>query len=626
MKKMTAFLTIAPIILVLSVLSTDSFMIYKSFAYAEDNLNSFQQDIISAKQKQQSIRSEMDNVGMTLDRQKALMLQQEAQNLIDEMMRDGYAHGPDGLKFISDGEKNSSPQEVKVQTKPEKKEPPKKRWFFMPYKEKQVTESELAYKVAISDSKITVEEAVEIGLENNVAVKAALRKVDVGQAKLSEAKRALFPVVQGVVNYDQGGKQPGESGSGISFRKFVGESYKVNITQPLYHGGELTMNIKQAEENLKVAKAEAKKVRNEFIHQIRSAYYAAVKSEYNVQYEIELYDRANAIYKRVLDARREKLITEIEYLNVESQYQQIFVQVELSNNDLLTANMTLRQALRMDSEVPLPLDLRLNFEKITPGFEEVLDMAYKNNPDYLSKEFALRSAHFALEGYKAKQRLHLDLRGSYGVAGEQIRDDLFWTPGGSGADPAVNPITGNPKPGEEYDFNKNKEWFLGVKGTVPFGVNSVEWERFKRKYPTSVISPTDGSEEWYQRLTFNLFDRLSDITDEASAHATLLQVESELEKTKNTLSSKVREDFYNIQKSLIQIDSSIAKIRYQEKQNSIQAYLVGLQESQPASLLEGYMELAQHKFAFIQSVIDYDLAVSSLGVSTGDPYYFTPKL
>ena len=101
-----------------------------------------------------------------------------------------------------------------------------------------------------------------------------------------------------------------------------------------------------------------------------------------------------------------------------------------------------------------------------------------------------------------------------------------------------------------------------------------------------------------------------------------MQAKSDYTKAKSDLTLKVRDGFYNIQKSLIQIDSAISKIRYQDKQNVIYEYMLSLQEGALDTLLDGWNEQAQSKFAFIQAVTDYDLALSDLGVAMGDPFYF----
>ena len=73
---------------------------------------------------------------------------------------------------------------------------------------------------------------------------------------------------------------------------------------------------------------------------------------------------------------------------------------------------------------------------------------------------------------------------------------------------------------------------------------------------------------------------------------------------------------------MIQVDSAMAKIKYQEKQNKLLEYLSGLQETGIANYAENLVQHTQDRFSFIQAVTDYEIAKSSLSVSAGDPYYF----
>jgi outer membrane protein TolC len=165
---------------------------------------------------------------------------------------------------------------------------------------------------------------------------------------------------------------------------------------------------------------------------------------------------------------------------------------------------------------------------------------------------------------------------------------------------------------------------LGFNTSIPIGPNSFEYNWIRHKYGPTVLALT-GSQDWTHKMVFNLFDKFSDITDEKGAQAALLQAQSDLEKAKDDVTIKVRDEFYNLHKSLIQIDSAIAKIRYQDKQNAILEYLLGLQETSVANVIESVIEQSQNKFSFIQAVSDYHLSVSGLSVAIGDPDYFESR-
>jgi outer membrane protein TolC len=321
-----------------------------------------------------------------------------------------------------------------------------------------------------------------------------------------------------------------------------------------------------------------------------------------MQYQAELYKKVEDIFGKLRQQHNQKIIAEAEFLNAESDYQQVYFQAESARSDLATAKTVLYETVDVDMDKPFPVDLELKLSEVHPDFDTILELAMRNNPDVRLKAFAEMSAKYGVDVYKAKKLPHFDLRGAYGYQGEVYRDTEAIEAGD-----ASNTL--------------KKEWYLGIHGSMPLGASSVEYDQIKHQWgPT--ISAYQGSMDWTHKATFNLFDKFSDITDEKNAQASYLQSQSDFEKARNDLSSKLREDFFNLQKTMIQIDSAVAKIRYHEKQNAINEYLVSLQEKPAAEYLEGLIEYTQSRFAFIQAVVDYHLAVSGLSVSVGDPYYF----
>ena len=617
MKKCNLWPRWLPIFLAFSLVGL-SFIIFKTFAYAEDNIAAFQQEVIYAKQKQVDVTPK--NSDATLEK--------EAQSLLQELSEKGYtvqkgplknnpAPNPSIKRWFWDPNIKSvlihdkPVKEIKLEPmkssskKPfEKEEPKDPGWFLrkLGYREKKPTDGEMLYKVAVSDNKITLKESLEIAKANNLQVKALRKKIEAAKAKLTEAKRALYPTVQGVMEFNGGLASSVANSNDPHGRFYEGANQKINMTQPLFYGGELHLTIKQAEANVKSTEAELKKAELDLVHQVKTAYYGAVKADYNLQYQTDLYNQINDHHQRILKGWKEKVISEVDYLSTESQYQQVYFQVESAKNDLDSAVLVLLQTLNLPSDRNFPVDLHLNFVKIHPDMDDVLDIALKNSPDVQVKRYAYETAKYGVQVFQAKKYPHIDLKGSYGKLGEAFRDSTAIAAG-------------------DEKIPNEKEWFLGVQTSMPLGPNSVEYSEVKHVYGPTVLA-LHGSEDWSNKVTFNLFDKLADVTDEKSAQAALLQAQSEYEKAKDDLTLKIRDGFYNLQKSLIQIDSSAAKMRYQDKQNGVLKYMVGLQETQTQSLLEGLIEMAQNRFSFIQAITDYHLAVSSLNQSIGDADYF----
>ncbi len=565
---------------------------------ADESLSAFQSEIVAAKQKQQSDSGKLQLVHQLLDEQKGVMLNQEANRMLEELVADGYESAKDVqpkamprlvFKEKKPGEAHFAPREAP----PVKPEGPQWPWLSFVNWNKKSADGEALYKTALSDEKLTMRETADIGLVNNLSLQATKKKIEVAESKIVEAKRALFPTVQLITEENQGL---------VSKRFYKGRNYKINVNQPLFYGGELVYTVKQAEENLKSSKKEYLKQRGEFIHQVRTSFYGVVKAEYNVQYQIEIYDKLNGYYKRAKEEKKQQIISEVDYLNIESRYYEVFYQLESAKSDFLAANLILRQSMGLDPDRAVPVDLKLRFTKVNPNMAELAELALKNNPDIQIKYSAVESAIYGVRVFQAKKYPRVDLRGSYGHLGEIFKDTK-----------AIED--------DNHDLDLEKEWFLGIHGSMPFGPHSAEYDFSKHVYGPTVLALT-GSEDRRGRVQINLFDKLAEITDEKGAQAALLQAQADLNKSRDDVVLKVREELYNLEKSNIQVDASAAKYRYQHKQVAILEYLLGHQETTVDNVWDEMIQEAQNKFAFIQAVTDHELAFSSLAVTIGDPDYF----
>lgn len=593
-------------------------------ASAEDTVAGLQHDIVAAKQKQQAFSGKVETVGAALETEKHSQVQEDAQKLIEDMRANPQKYHDTSAKegplplpvFDSDRARALVPVEkpndiaptVEVaQAEPSVQEAPqKKSWFWppklgfgysKPNEHNRISESDSLYRVAVSDRKLTLDECVQIGQAASPELASKKKVVEVAEAKLVEAKRAMFPTIQAVYERN-GGKVPGIAGS----RFYKGENRKVNVTQPLWYGGELVNSVKQAEENLKISKTEYEKARNDVIHTIRAAYWGLVRARYNRQYQHDLLDKVQKIRQISFNQHEAKLLAEIDFLNVESQYNQVLFQVESSQNDELSSEVVLKQVLDLEEKEPMPVEIKLEFRKIALDFDELVHSSLTNSADIRIKGYAVEAAKYGILVYKGKQKPHFDLRGSYGLLGETFHDTEAFED-------------------EKADNDLEKEWYLGVHGSMPLGPNSVQYDQIKHVYGPTVLANT-GSEDWRHHVEFNLFDRFSAITDEKTAQSALLEAEAEYQRTKNDITLKLRDDYYTLQRAVIQVDSSVAKMKYQEKQTQILEYLVSVQEAAPATVMENLIENAQDRFAFVQAVTDYNISLSSLSVSIGDPYYF----
>ena len=169
-------------LLTLALVLLGCFFICKSSAYAdEQSLVTLQKDVLAAKQKQLGFEDQTQVVGRALGDSKSLQLQQEAERLILELEKPIYPSitskevAPAQFKF---------PSPRSFQTRPDLE--PRKPWVFNPMPKifgfgredaYKISDGEAIYKVAVSDGKISVHEAVDIAVANSIQLQALKKKV-----------------------------------------------------------------------------------------------------------------------------------------------------------------------------------------------------------------------------------------------------------------------------------------------------------------------------------------------------------------------------------------------------------------------------------------------------------------
>ncbi len=189
----------------------------------------------------------------------------------------------------------------------------------------------------ISAKEITLQEAIEIGLQHNTELKStqadyksslwqkagalttALPSVSFS-ARTSHTLQSSVPVFPGMPSYSDNG------------------SYGINLSQPLFLGGKIITAYKMASETEKLKKIALKNKRSEIINKITSSYYNVVKQ-----------DAMLSIVKQQLTSAKKSLaIAFLKYSNgliSEAQLLQLKLNKKNKEIDLITQKVALKTAL-----------------------------------------------------------------------------------------------------------------------------------------------------------------------------------------------------------------------------------------------------------------------------------------
>jgi len=456
-------------------------------------------------------------------------------------------------------------------------------------------EGVLAYKVAMSDGTLSKDEAVEIALKNSIMLESLRRQVESSKRKLLEAKRATFPTLDAEVSVN-GGSVAGDA--------YTGEAFKLNMSQPIFYGGELVFTIRQAEANVESDRLKYEQERQSTIHKVGEAYRAVASADYNSAFQTALLSELQEHVDRIKKAYEEKVASEIEKLEVESIFNQSVFQKESAMNTLKSAYLNLYQLLGLDIAEQAPVDLSLVFIPFEVDIKALVSDVVRGNYDIRIKRSAAEGAYYGVKVYDAKKLPKVDMRGSLGLTGEVKTGGDNATDGPFGSSPDLE-----------------DEKFIGINVSVPWGAHSVDYSYQRRFFGPTVLSLT-GSDDYKHSWKFNWMDKLADLTDEEKAVADYLKAQAELRKERLEQTVEGRSAYYDYQNALLQIETSTSKIRFREKQVAILKHTTSMEESKVSQLLGEMVSLAEDKYARVSAIGSAKDALSKMDYLTGKEGFY----
>ncbi len=454
-----------------------------------------------------------------------------------------------------------------------------------------LTDSSVSYGISSVNRKVTnlgINEAVDIALENHMASKIAREEVELSKLKIREARRALYPAAS--VNYlETTGKTTGVT------QDFTDKEYKLKFEYPLYYGWRLQYAVDQAMSNLKASTYNYDKALQDLRAEVESAFYAYMASKMDVKLHKALLEETDSLFTSAKKRLELGLITRSEFLQLESQMQQINYQVISSENELAMAKLALAQAVNVtEGEKAIEIIDREPGKDLEPininvALEDCVDLAFKTRPDLKAKEYMLKFNDYERKIAESKNQLKVDLTGTYGKSGGAYKNETL---------------------------NMDNDWYMGFKVTKPLGGNTLSTSYTKDK-TSQKHGQSTRTESASRSVELGLLDGLQHFSEEKSAEMGYRKAEDEMQQVRDTILKEVKESYLSYKKGLIQIMTNINKIKYREEELKVIKARAGLNEASLSELVQGYMSLTDEKAYYVEALGSLYQSLAKLNKATG---------
>ena len=410
------------------------------------------------------------------------------------------------------------------------------------------------------EQKMTLEQCLKTGIENNPSLKASRFDVDMSAQGIKQARADFLPSVSSSysmipissISY---------KGAGLPDTDYVDKdvrSFSIRLTQILYSGSRITNTYQRARISEQLAKTEMELAGMELAYRIETTFYKLMKAKQDVITTQESVSRLTESVKSAEAFLERELVPWVNVLQARVDLADAQDLYKIAKNDVNRQRVELFSLMnqRLDPAIEFsgPLNPLLTTE---PVFDDSLKYALENRPDIKSLghqlEIAEKDAQIAMGKYLPTVKFDV---------GYYDRNDEY----------------------DQYGATRdqrNRYWSGGM---------TASWDLF------------DGGRAWYEKEKYNTQAQ---------------KITALIEDAKNEIATGIYNALYSMNEAKQRIKTSAEALTaaneyYDVEKNRLKAGL-----STIPSLLDAQDRLLRAQANETRATLDYQLAVSELKFYTG---------
>ena len=422
---------------------------------------------------------------------------------------------------------------------------------------------------------LTIEQAIQTGLENSKALHTSRFKLDAADAKASETGTLGLPsltfnglysrlssVPPQAVTLPAGSFGPGfpPADVAMTLSPTILNNYtlKATLQQPLFTGGKISGAIEAASYNAKASEHDFQKDKSDVIYNIKSNYWNLYRA---IEFKRFVDENVNQMRTHVADAERllqQGLLTTNDLMKVQVQLSDALVRQIDADNNVTLAMYLLNNTLGLPLRTPITLESKISIsDRNWDMVDHLVNQALDKRPEMM--------------GMAA--RVHA------GEAGLTSARGSWW--------PQIF-MVGN------YNYLRPNQRYFPVT------------DNFKGTWDLSVS------------VSFNIWNWWQTGYQSTQAQAQLAQAKEGLSMTKDGITLEVTQSYLNIQKAKERNAVSEQGVKQAEENYRIMVgkYKEGFAAN--SELLDAEIALLQAKLNLTQSLVDYELAGAQLTKAIGE--------
>jgi outer membrane protein len=277
-----------------------------------------------------------------------------------------------------------------------------------------------------SQTPLTLEESIKIGLERNLVLHSAVEGVVGSEFRRKETITNFLPLWTGQYGYTRYSYGAfvgnfGGTAAGVSAASSPSVyNFNTTVSQPLFTGGLNLANYRAAKIGVDLSKENVETVKRDIVLQVRVGYFNILRAEKFLtvaQQQVKQFEAQLEVTKAFFDVgivpKNDVLQAEVRLANA----RQAQVRAE---NDLATAKASFNILLRKEINTPLEVVDILEYKVFPMDFEASLEEALRQRPEVKTAQLNIDQAKESVKVARSGFFPTINLAGNYSRSSEEL--------------------------------------------------------------------------------------------------------------------------------------------------------------------------------------------------------------
>lgn len=412
--------------------------------------------------------------------------------------------------------------------------------------------------------KLTIEQAMEIGLQNSKTLHASSMKVKSSEAKVKEVFASRLPSIKLSASYRRLSEVdpfsiPLSEDKAIDITPKILNNYSTQLSlfQPLFTGFRLVGSNDAAEHSAKATAEDYNKDRSDLVYNIKNSYWNLYKANEIKKVADENVDQIKAHLADARNLMNVGMLTQNDLLKLEVQLSDALYKQVDANNSVKLAMVALNNvmSISLNTEIEIASASTVT-TKIFDDLNKLVATAYENRPEIKAADYRVKASESGVTIAKSSWYPQISLFGNY------------------------------------YYSRPNQ-----------------------RIFPTK--DQFDGTWDAGVSLSMNIWDWLTTAHQSEQAEATLTQANDMFGALKDNVTLEVTQNYLNVNQAKQKIEISELAVKQAEENLRVtsEKFKSGLALTSDA--IDAEVALLVAKWNHTNSVVDYELAKARLEKSIG---------